>query len=289
VRIAAACDHPLNRGPNGAPLPLSGKTIALPETRELDRLASMLEDEGATTWRCPLVAILDAPDSVPVDAWVRRLADEGGFDDLIFLTGEGLRRLHSRAKKLGVDERFRAGLSRARKITRGPKPARALHELDLSSDLPARMPTTQGVIDMLAKENLAGRRVGVQLYGTDPNETLIAFLKKAGAKVDVVAPYVYASASDEERVVALITGLASGALDALAFTSASQVDRLFTVAEEAAKLDELRAGLARTRVAAIGPVVAEALQDRSVRLDIAPEGPFVLRRLVEAIVLALKA
>src|SRR5262245_60431228 len=35
---------------------LSGRTIALPEARELTRLAEMLEQRGATTIRCPLVA-----------------------------------------------------------------------------------------------------------------------------------------------------------------------------------------------------------------------------------------
>ena len=40
--------------------PLGGRVIALPETRELDRLASLLEAEGARSWRCPMVAILDA-------------------------------------------------------------------------------------------------------------------------------------------------------------------------------------------------------------------------------------
>src|SRR4051812_45888579 len=71
---------------------ITGRTIALPETRELDRLARLLEDEGATTMRCPLVAILDAPDPAPVLAWLRTLV-AGGFDDVVLLTGEGLRRL----------------------------------------------------------------------------------------------------------------------------------------------------------------------------------------------------
>jgi uroporphyrinogen-III synthase len=39
---------------------LSGRTIAVPETRELDVFSSMLERRGATVLRCPLVAILDA-------------------------------------------------------------------------------------------------------------------------------------------------------------------------------------------------------------------------------------
>ena len=68
---------------------LSGRRIALPETRELDRLAHMLEEEGAETLRCPMVAIRDIPDPAPVRDWLMRLP----FDDLVLFTGEGLRRL----------------------------------------------------------------------------------------------------------------------------------------------------------------------------------------------------
>ena len=116
---------------------LSGRTIALPETRELDRLAQMLAEEGATTLRCPLIAIKDAPDQGPVEAWLRALA-AGGMDDVIFLTGEGLRRLLAAAERIGLRAEVIAALARARKITRGPKPARALKEIGLSSDLPRR-------------------------------------------------------------------------------------------------------------------------------------------------------
>src|SRR5215510_10972850 len=66
---------------------LAGRTIAVPETRELDVFASMLERRGATVLRCPLVTILDAPDPVPVLDWIRWFVS-GACDDLILLTGE---------------------------------------------------------------------------------------------------------------------------------------------------------------------------------------------------------
>jgi uroporphyrinogen-III synthase len=262
--------------------PLHGRTIALPETRELDRLAQLLEAEGARTLRCPLVAILDAPDERPVLAWLRALA-AGSFDDLVFLTGEGLRRLVALAERHGLRDAVVEALGRARTITRGPKPARALHELGLAPTLAAPVPTSAGVIEALRRLDLGGRRVGVQLYGEEPNRPLVEFLERAGAKVGVVAPYVYASASDSGRVVALIAALAGGAVDAIAFTSASQVDRLWQVAGEAAVEDRLAAGLARARVAAIGPVVVEALAARGARADVVPEKGFVMRRLVNAL------
>jgi uroporphyrinogen-III synthase len=267
--------------------PLAGRTIALPESRELDRLATLIEAEGAATWRCPLVAILDAPDPRPVEAWLRELA-AGGLDDLIFLTGEGLRRLLSAAERLGLHAEVVAAFGRARKVTRGPKPARALHEIGLPVDLAAPVPTTAGVIDALRALDLQGRRVGVQLYGEDPNRPLVEFLEAAGATVRTVSPYVYATASDGAAVVMLIDGLAAGRIDAIAFTSASQVDRLFQVAGPTGE-PRLRAALAGVRVAAIGPIVVEALGARGVRIDVVPDKAFVMRNLVAALVSALGA
>jgi len=266
--------------------PLAGRTIALPETRELDRMAGLLEAAGAATLRCPLVAILDAPDPRPVDLWLEELAAKG-FDDLILLTGEGLRRLLSRARAIGNETEVRAALARTRKITRGPKPARALHEIQLSTDLPAVVPTTQGIMDTLAGETLTGRRVGLQLYGSDPNEALVRFLTGKGATVRTVSPYIYAPASDEDRVGDLIARLESGTIDAIAFTSASQVERLFEVAQHRQQESTLQAGLKRTKVAAIGPIVVAALKERGVAADIVPEQPFVMKRLTTAIAAAL--
>src|SRR5438876_10225661 len=100
----------------------SGRRIALPETRELDRLARMLEEQGAETVRCPMVAIRDTPDPLPVREWLGRFP----FDDLILYTGEGLRRLHGFARRFDMEAGFLDGLRSARKITRGPKPERAL-------------------------------------------------------------------------------------------------------------------------------------------------------------------
>ena len=259
--------------------PLVGRTVALPESRELDQLSRLLEEQGATTLRCPLVSILDAPDPAPIDAWLQRLV-AGAFDDLILLTGEGLRRLLARADRTGGRDAVVAALGRLRRITRGPKPARALHEIGLASDLPAAVPTSRGVIDSLSRFELTGRRVGLQLYGTDPGAELVAFLQGAGATVDTVAPYVYAPAIDDQRVRELIASMETGRVDAIAFTSASQIERLWQVARTGSLEPSLNSALAKTQVAAIGPVVHAALEERGVRVDINTGKPFVMKHLV---------
>jgi uroporphyrinogen-III synthase len=265
---------------------LTGRTIAVPETRELDVFASLLERRGAVVLRCPLVAILDAPDPAPVLEWLRWFAN-GTCDDLILLTGEGLRRLIACIDKNepALREEFITQLARVRKITRGPKPARALRELGLKSDIAASEPTTAGVIASLRAEHLEGRSVGVQLYGTEPNLPLIDFLQSAGARVRAVAPYIYATKSDDAAVRDLLERMTRGEVDAIAFTSASQVDRLFAIAPEA----QVRAALARTQVAAVGPVVADALTQRAVRIASMPQDSFFMKPLASALEAALGA
>jgi len=263
---------------------LVGRTIAVPESRELDVFAGLLERRGASVLRCPLVAIRDAPDPAPVLAWIRGFA-EGGCDDLILLTGEGLRRLIACIDRHHTSLRapFVRALAQARKITRGPKPARALKELGLAPDLPAQTPTTEGIIQTLRRVELQGRRVGVQLYGTDPNLPLVEFLRGVGATVLAVAPYVYASATDDEAVRSLLARMSAGAVDAIAFTSASQVERIFAVEPG----DVVRTALGATLVAAVGPVVAASLAQRGVRTQAMPEGSFFLKPLTAALEQAL--
>lgn len=265
------------------PHDLSGRAVAVPETRELDVFARMLEERGATTIRCPLIAIHDTPDAAAVDAWLRDF-NRGDCDDLILLTGEGLRRLVGFARRANIESEFVARLGTVRKITRGPKPARALRELGLNADVPAEVPTTDGVIAVLSPLDLGGRRVGVQLYPDSAHAKLFGFLAGAAAVVKPVSPYVYASAVEDRRVIELIKRLAAGAVDCIAFTSGAQVRRLAGVAESAGLTATLREGLARTKVAAVGPVVAEVLTDFGARVDISPEARFFMKPLVNAIV-----
>jgi uroporphyrinogen-III synthase len=74
----------------------------------------------------------------------------------------------------------------------------------------------------------------------------------------------------------------------LVFTSSPQVDRLYDVATEQGLTGELTAGLQRTRLAAVGPVVADNLRQRGARVDICPEQGFVMKNLVQHIKRALE-
>lgn len=266
--------------------PLAGRRILVPESRELDLFARMLEERGAEAVRCPMVTIRDVEDPAPVEAWLRRLA-AGAFDDLILLTGEGLRRLLGVAQRAGIEADVVAALKQLRTITRGPKPARVLRELGLVPGIAAETPTTAGVIASLTPVPLAARTVGVQLYPGNPNTVLLDFLAQAGAVAAPVLPYRYASDAESRAVEDAIRAMAAGGYDAIAFTSSPQLERLQVVAKERGLEAELRQGLARLRIAAVGPVVAAALEKLGFHVAAMPPTSFHLKPLIGALIDAL--
>jgi uroporphyrinogen-III synthase len=103
---------------------LTGRRIVVPETRELGQLLRMLEERGADTVPCPMIAIRDASDPVPINAWLHRFA-KGTWNDLVLMTGEGLRRPQVRrfrdvARAFGREAELRQGLERIVVAAVGP-------------------------------------------------------------------------------------------------------------------------------------------------------------------------
>jgi uroporphyrinogen-III synthase len=259
---------------------LTGLKILVPESRELDLFATMLEAEGGVVLRCPLVQILDLEDTGAAQGWLDQcIADM--FDDVVLLTGEGLRRLFMIAG--ARRDALAAALGRLRTVTRGPKPARALREVGLSPGLAATIPTSEGILQALADQNIAGRRIGVQLYPGDGAQHLVESLRSRGAIVTVVTPYRYASEAENGQVADAIRALAAGEIGMIAFTATPQIERLVKVAQETGLADELARGMARTPIASIGPIVDEKLRQHGFAVTVRPENSFHLKPLVRAI------
>jgi uroporphyrinogen-III synthase len=261
---------------------LTGQVVAVPETRQLDVLAGLLERRGATVLRCPLVGIEDTPDAAGVVHWIERLIREP-TDLVVFYTGEGIERLVGFARRAELEAPFVAALGRIPKLTRGPKPQRALRALALTAEYAATEPTTAGLVATARALAAPLRRVAIQLYSADQDRELIDFLHGRSAVTDSVAPYVYASAAADERVADLIGELAAGRIAAIAFTSKAQVQRLLELASRRDLEPALRAGLARTRVAAVGPVVSAELEARGIRVDTMPAASYSMKPLVTSL------
>jgi uroporphyrinogen-III synthase len=245
-------------------------------------LVNLLEHRGASVLRCPLVGIEDSPDEASVIGWIDRLIALP-TDLLVLYTGEGVERLVKCARRAGRETEFVAALARTPKLTRGPKPKRALRTLELTAEHAATEPTTAGLVITARAIATPLRRVAVQLYSEDQDRRLVEHFEQNGITVDCVAPYVYASAADDDRVAELIGELAAGRVAAIAFTSKTQVQRLLALAKQRQLEAALRAGLERTKVAAVGPVVAAELARDSIRVDAMPEDSYTMKPLVTSL------
>lgn len=264
-----------------APL-LSGRVIALPETRESEVLAALIERRGGQVLHCPLVSILDAPDAPVIEDWLQDfIAQPPAL--LVVFTGEGVRRLCGFAERAGLLDDFITAMRKTTILARGPKPGRALREYGVAVDLQAERPTTQGVVATLATLELEGKGVAVQLYGEEPNPPLRAALEEQGARVSVVAPYRYAPKSQDRQVLALIETLAAWQVDAMVFTSKAQVQRLFAVAHDHGVTQSLVLALGSLLVAAVGPVVADELERHGVAAGAIPASRWFMKPLVSTL------
>jgi uroporphyrinogen-III synthase len=266
---------------------LNGYRILILETREEAQFSKLLAEQGADVVQCPMFTIHDAPDPAPVEAWIRR-AIEKPFDDLVLMTGEGLRRILKLALARGLDGALVAALARSRKFTRGPKPGKALREIGLEPQQTTEKPTTEGVIEMLGKLDLKGRRLGLQLYPDKDHGVLTGALAAQGAEVDPVLPYAYDSKAADASIVAAIDDMAEGRIDSVALTNLGQVRRLIEAAKRHGSEAKLRAGFERTLIASVGPAVSGELAAHGLRTDISPpEDAYFMRPLISAMAAVL--
>lgn len=266
---------------------LNGTRILILESREEAQFSKLLTEQGAEVVQCPMFTIQDAPDPVPVEAWIRRAIDKP-LDDLVLMTGEGLRRIMKLARARGLDQAFVAALAKSRKFTRGPKPGKALREIGLESQQTTEKPTTEGVIEMLSKIDLRGRRLGLQLYPDKDHSALIGALSAQGAELDTVLPYAYDSKAADANTVAAIDHMAQGRVDCIALTNLGQVRRLIEAANADGSEAKLRKGFERTLIASVGPAVSAELAGHGLRADIVPpEDAYFMRPLISAIAAAL--
>jgi uroporphyrinogen-III synthase len=266
---------------------LSGYRILILETREEAQFSRLLTEQGADVLQCPMFTIRDAPDPAPIEAWIKRSIEQP-LDDLVFTTGEGLRRLMKIVRRVGVEQEFTSALGRARKFARGPKPGRALREIGLEPQATTEKPTSEGIAEMLGRIDLKGHRLGLQLYPDKDHSRLIGAIKAQGAEVDTVLPYIYDAQAADANIVTAIDEMAAGRIDAIALTNLGQVRRLVEVARAQGWENKLRQGLERTPIASVGPAVSDELKSHGLRTDIYPaDDAFFMRPLISAMATAL--
>ena len=266
---------------------LAGYRILILEAREEAQFSRLLVEQGANVLQCPMFRIDDAPDPAPVEAWIRGFIAKP-FDDLVLMTGEGLRRMMVVAKRIGVADEFVAAIGQSRTFARGPKPGKALREIGLAADVTTETPTSDGIAQMLSAYDLKGHRLGLQLYPDKDHTSLVETITAQGADVTTVLPYIYDARAAESNIIAAIDEMSARKVDAIALTSSGQIRRLFDVARAHECEARLRDGLMQTPIASVGPVVSDELKSRDLPTDIYPANDsFFMKPLISAMAVAL--
>jgi uroporphyrinogen-III synthase len=211
------------------------------------------------------------------------------FDLVILLTGVGTRALLEVVDRVrGSRDAFVAALARTRIVPRGPKPLAVLRELQIAPWAVVPEPNTwREVLATLdakgAELPLDGRRVAVQEYGAS-NPDLLDGLRERGALVTRVPVYQWALPEDLGPLQDGIRAVTNGRVDVVMFTTATQANHLMEVAETMGLRDDVRAQLARTVVASIGPTTSEQLREHGIGIDLEPSHPkmgFLVREAAE--------
>jgi uroporphyrinogen-III synthase len=200
--------------------------------------------------------------------------EAGAIDDVLLLTGVGLRTLIDAVADVTPAERLAQLLGSANLVARGPKPVAELRKLGLAPDVRVPEPNTwhEVLAALDAEAPVRGKRVAVLEYGK-PNDELTRALAQRGADVMRVALYRWALPQDTGPLEQAVARLASGDAGYVLFMSSRQVDHAMEVAAAQGVADDVRERAATLVYGSIGPVCSDALAQHGLPVDLEPEHP----------------
>lgn len=252
---------------------LEGLRIISFESRRAKEMAELIRRHGGEPIVAPSMREVPlAENSAPIELFQK--IEAGRIDLVILLTGVGTRTMVDGLAIHYSRERIAALLGRVTLLARGPKPVAALKELGLQPAFTAPEPNTwKEVLEVLdSNVQLKGKRVAVQEYGIT-NQDLLSGLAARSAEILRVPVYRWALPEDVAPLQAAIREIVEGKADVVIFTSATQVENVFQVAQQNGLNTKLPKALARSLVVSIGPVCSEALARLGLKPDFEPQHP----------------
>lgn len=243
--------------------PLAGFAVGVTAARRHEELATLLERRGARVVPAPAIRHVPLADDAEL-LKATRVCVEEPLDHVVVTTGIGFRAWLEAADGWGMRDALAARLAEARIVARGPKARGAIRSAGLRERWSPESEECAEVIGRLLREDLAGARVAVQLYG-ERHPELTGALRAAGADVVEIPVYRWARTEDPTPLRRLIGQAVAGTVDAITFTSAPAVAATLAVAAEDGLEDPLLEAMRGQLVAAcVGPVTGRELAGRGV-------------------------
>jgi uroporphyrinogen III methyltransferase / synthase len=252
--------------------PLQGRTVVVTRASEqAQRFVELLEAAGARVLQAPTIVIEPPSSWAPLDRALDALAT---FTWAIFTSVNGVAMVDRRLRQRGLGW---SGFARLRLAAIGPATAEALAEHGVR---PAVVPAdyrAEGLVARLRGEIAAADRVLIA-RATQARELLSRELVRLGATVTEVPAYT--TRRVEASAARLRAALATGAVDAVTFTSSSTARNFAEMLSE----EERRAWLEGVTVASIGPVTAATATEYGLATHVMPREytiPALARAIVE--------
>lgn len=247
--------------------PLFGKTVLVTRARaQASALTSRLEELGANVMEMPAIELAEPDDKfAALDAAIGELET---YNWLIFTSANGVDRFFDRLKAAGKDARK---LANAKLCAIGSATADRLADYGLLTDTMPKEFRAEGII-----ESLSDLKPGTKILiprAQVAREILPEKLTEMGCKVTVAPAYKTVTATGDAQPA--ITALKEGRIDFVTFTSTSTVENLVNIIGDAKLLET-------AKIAAIGPVTAEACKKHGIKVDAMAE-KYTIPCLVETI------
>ena len=253
---------------------LNGLRVVSFESRRSEEMAKLIRSQEGEPIQTPSMQEIPLTEQREALEFGETLTS-GACDVLILLTGVGTRMLVDALTTRRPREIVLEALGKTALVCRGPKPVGVLKKMGLRPTITVGEPNTWRDLLQALDDDLpvSGKRVAVQEYGAR-NQELLDGLRERGAAVTPVPVYGWALPDDITPLENTIERIVAGDIDAAVFTSATQADHLFQVAERHGQSEELRKAFrSRVLVASIGPMTGEALVRLGIEADIVPEHP----------------
>ena len=234
---------------------LEGRRVVVLEGRMPSELAALVSRHGGDPVTAPALREVPLPMRQDVqdmvDALCRRTVEAA-----VFLTGVGARALINAADELGRKDEFLAALHDTKIICRGPKPVAVMRQNSIPIALIAPEPFMSEDLVSAVKDtgwDFRGKQVALQHYG-EINAYLRGELVAMGAEVMEASLYAWELPEDTGPVVDAIRRIIARDVDAVMFTTQSQIRNLMRIADDNSMARDLQDAVAAdVVVASVGP------------------------------------
>ncbi len=246
---------------------LAGKKIGVAAVRASKEISLLIEKQSGT----PVILPIQGRQRLNEQISEENISDflAGTFDWAIFTTGIGARTLTDSAESIGLLEPYINKLNSTKLAVRGSKTMKWIKEHDLKPIYVSDDGTMANLLAALTEEykGKSPQRIFLQAYDQD-DDKLKSLLEENGHSVYLSRPYSYEK-PDSLVVDQLKQSIIEQSLDAIVFTSKTQVKNIFADGEQQAQL--IQAFNDRVFAVAVGKVTAQELENHGIVQVLQPE------------------